>query len=150
MQPFDHNFHPPDRLCVHVWEERIFSKNMVIISTWFSRMGLFLITRQAISMQPPALSCVRARICSRVCAQNTPHHHLHSLTSLCFSPSLQPLVKMDKPPACCHMELINRTGGNKRQFNFNTNKETFRIPPNKTPGMSSQDLKPLCVFLKEV
>lgn len=31
--------------------------------------------------------------------------------SLSLSPSLQLLVKTDKPPACCHMELINRTGG---------------------------------------
>lgn len=63
------------------------------------------------------------------------------------SPSLQLLVKTDKPPACCHMELINRTGGNKRQFNFNTNKETFRIPPNKTPGRGSQDPKTSVCFL---
>lgn len=50
------------------------------------------------------------------------------------SPTLQLRVKTDKPPACCHMELIKRTGGNKRQFNFNTNKETFQIPPYKKHG----------------
>lgn len=53
---------------------------------------------------------------------------------LSLLPTLQLLVKTDKPTACCHMELINRMGGNKRQFNFNTNKETFQIPPYKTPG----------------
>lgn len=112
-------------------------------------MGLFLITGYIHATPSLVLrGCTYMLTC--VCAKHPPHHHLHSLTSLCFSPSLQLLVKMDKPPACCHMELINRTGGNKRQFNFNTNKETFRIPPNKTPGMSSQDLKPLYVFLKEV
>lgn len=150
MQPFGHNFHPPDWLCVHVWEERIFSKNMVIISTWFSRIDFFWSQGRLYPCNPqPCPACVH--VYAHVCARKTPpHRHLHSLTSLCFSPSLQLLVKMDKPPACCHMELINRTGGNKRQFNFNTNKETFRIPPNKTPGMSSQDPKPLCVFLKEV
>lgn len=36
------------------------------------------------------------------------------------------------------MEPINRARGNKRQFNFSTNKETFLILPNKRPGMGSQ------------
>lgn len=91
-------------------------------------------------------------MCSCTCAPTRPDFPLSLLTLFNWapSPSLQLLVRTDKPPACCHMELINRTGGNKRQFNFNTNKETFRIPPNKTPGSSAQGLKPLCVFFKEV
>lgn len=96
--------------------------------------------------------CAYMLVCVCVCAKLAPTSPLSPhfvLTGLPLLP-LQLLVKTDKAPACCHMELINRTGGNKRQFNFNTNKETFRIPPNKTPGRGSQDLKPLCVFFKEV
>lgn len=80
--------------------------------------------------------CVCLYIVELVCTKLP----LTSTFSPCFvyplslSPTLQLLVKTDKPPACCHMELINRAGGNKRQFNFNTNKETFQIPPYKTPG----------------
>lgn len=44
------------------------------------------------------------------------------------------------------MELVNRTGGNKRQFNFNTNKETCRIPPDETPGSARWTPKPRRVF----
>lgn len=51
------------------------------------------------------------------------HVHKHKtapdLPSLCLTglpASLQLLVKMDKPPSCCHTELINRTRGNKRRL----------------------------------
>lgn len=112
MQPFGHNFPPPDRLCVHVWEERIFSKSMVIRSTWFSCMGLFLITRQAISMQPPALSCVGARICSRVCVQNTPPTTTYTLSlhfvSLLPSSSLSRWISL--LPAATWSSLTEREG----------------------------------------
>lgn len=71
-----------------------------------------------------------------------------------FLHSFQLLVNMDKFAACCHMELINRTGRNKRQFNFYTNKDTFRIPPCKTPGWGPHRTQSLCecvcVVLKEV
>lgn len=130
-QQSSHKFHPPDQL---------------IISTYMYGCGAEHIH---VSCAP---SSVRARICSCAWAQNCPWPPLSPLTlfNRSRSPSLQLLVKTDKAPACCHMELINRTGGTKRHFNFNTNKETFRIPPNKTPGRGSQDPKPLCVFLKEV
>lgn len=49
-----------------------------------------------------------------LCAPSCPWPPLSPLTlfSRSPSPSLRLLVKADKPPpACCHMELINRTGG---------------------------------------
>lgn len=80
------------------------------------------------SMEPRVCLYIVELVCTKVPLTSL------SLLTLCTRSTLQLLVKTDKPPACCHMELITRTGGNKRQFNFNTNKETFQIPPYKTPG----------------
>lgn len=92
--------------------------------------------------------CVLLSLCGPKCPD---HHFLSSFVfPLSPSPTLQLPVKTDKPPACCHMELINRTGGNKRQFNFNTNKETFQIPPYKKPG-GTRRTRSLRVFaLKQI
>lgn len=144
MQQFSHLI---NSVCTGV--SVLSSRNALIMSTLFPCMEV----EHRTSMYPSVwvCVCVYPPACVHQTAPDLPFLSSLCLTGLPLSPSLQLLVKMDKPSACCHMELINRTGGNKRQFNFNTNKETFRIPPNKTPGRARRTRSLcVCVFFKGV